>query len=99
MTRYLRDLIDRIFAVLPLYEEFGAGADEWQKYVDSLWVEMSGACRTFPVLWETVDYISALNILAFLNMHAVTHAQCKRETFKAIDLIKKVLAENGGANE
>ena len=93
---YLRCLVDKVFAILPLYEDYGAQSSEYAKYIDSLWIEMSGACVTFPELWDEPCYISALNVMAFLNTNHVTHAQCKRETFKAIDLVKKVCNRMGG---
>lgn len=97
---YLRGLVDKIFAILPLYEEYGSQSAEYAKYIDSLWIEMSGACTTFPELWDESCYISALNVMAFLNTNPVTHAQCKRETFKAIDLVKKAYGKiGGGSNE
>lgn len=94
MHLYLCSLTGKLFKILPLREgHYDAG---YLSYLDSLWIEMSGACSTFPVLWEDTDYIAVLNIIGYLNTHAVTIAQCKREVFKAIDLIKKVQYKNGG---
>ena len=94
---YLQSLVDRIFAVLPLYEEHGGDASCWAGYVDSLWCEMSGAYINFPALSTNTKYLSLINIFAYLSTHNVTHAQCKREVFKALDLLDHVRAELGGA--
>ena len=94
MHLYLCSLTGKLFKVLPLREEhYKTG---YLTYLDSLWIEMSGACSTFPALWEDTDYIAVLNIIGYLNTHTVTVAQCRREVFKAIDLIKKVQGKNGG---
>lgn len=93
---YLQSSVDQVFAVLPLYEEHGCDSFNWKSYVDSLWCEMSGAYINFPVLSTDMRYLAVLNILAYLNTHSVTHAQCKREVFKAIDLLGRVRDELGG---
>ena len=91
---YLHSLTGKLFKILPLREEhYDSG---YLPYLDSLWMEMSGACSTFPALWGDADYIAILNVLGYLNTHTVTVEQCKREVFKAIDLIKKVQNRNGG---
>ena len=91
---YLHSLTGKLFKILPLREEHGDSG--YLSYLDSLWMEMSGACSTFPDLWQDADYIAILNIIGYLNTHSVTVEQCKREVFKTIDLIKKVQAKNGG---
>ena len=87
-STYFYSLIGKIFKILPLREEIDG--PEFHSYVDALWVEMSGALKLFPELWDEPKYISVLNIIGYLSMNTVDVAKCKREVFQAIDLIQKI---------
>ena len=94
MNSYLNSLIGKLFKILPLKEE--TSNEVFHAYVDSLWIEMSGACKTFPVLWSDAIYISLLIIVGYLSMEDVELSRCRREVFQAIDLVKKI--QNGGGS-
>lgn len=89
---YMEHLIGKIFKILPLKEE--VLAEDFVSYCDSLWIEMSGAIKTFPELENDPRYISLLNIIGYLTMNRVDLPRCRREVFQAIDIVKKI--QNGG---
>ena len=85
---YFYSLVGRIFKILPLREE--GDTDAFRAYVDALWMEMSGALKLFPELWNNSKYVSVLNIIGYLSMNEVDVAKCRRELFQAINLIQQV---------
>lgn len=85
---YFYSLVGRIFKILPLREE--GDTDAFRTYVDALWMEMSGALKLFPELWNNSKYVSVLNIIGYLSMNEVDVAKCRREVFQAINLIQQV---------
>ncbi|MPL95077.1 hypothetical protein SDC9_41240 [bioreactor metagenome] len=93
MLIYVKGLIGKLFKILPLRENEEKSLNE---YLDSLWMEMSGAYMTFPILQESSEYVSALNIVGYLTTHSVSPKQCKREVFKAIGLVEKLSIQAGG---
>lgn len=94
LSSYLNSLIGKLFKIIPLKEE--SSKEDFHAYVDSLWIEMSGACKTFPVLWDSPKYITLLNIVGFMSMNDVELSRCRREVFQAIDIVKKI--QNGGGS-
>ena len=87
-STYFYSLVGRIFKILPLRE---AGyTPEYRAYVDALWMEMSGALKLFPELWNNSKYVSVLNIIGYLSMNEVDVTKCRREVFQAINLIQQV---------
>lgn len=93
MHIYIKTLLGKLFKILPLREHEEKSLGE---YTDSLWMEMSGAYMTFPCLQERTEYISVLNIVGYLATHPISIKQCRREVFKAIGLIEKIIAMTGG---
>lgn len=93
MIIYLESLIGKLFKILPMRE---AESTSLKDYLDSLWLEMSGAYLSSDVLQADSDYIAMLNILRYLAVYEVSVKQCKREVFKAIGLCEKVKARMGG---
>ena len=91
-SAYMDRLIGKLFKIIPLKEE--VSADTFFSYCDSLWIEMSGAIKTFPELENDTRYITILNIVGFLTMNEVDFPRCRREVFQAIDIVKKI--QNGG---
>lgn len=87
-STYFYSLVGKIFKILPLRE--AGDTTEFRAYVDGLWMEMSGALRLFPELWDNSKYVSALNIVGYLSMNEVDVAKCKREVFQAINLIQQI---------
>lgn len=93
MVIYLESLIGKLFKILPLRESESKSLGE---YLDSLWMEMSGAYMTFPELQSSSEYISMLNVIGYLTMNTVSVKQCKREVFKMINICEKVMTGLGG---
>jgi hypothetical protein len=96
MDIYLDFLIGKLFKILPLRE---IESDSLPEYLDSLWIEMSGAYFTFPELQSNIEYISILNIIGYLTTHKVSVKQCKREVFKMIRLCEKLQHQTGGVSD
>lgn len=96
MLIYLSSLTDRIYKILPLRESCEFGDRSYlSKYISSLLVEVKGAEFTFPALSNLADYISILNTIQYLNEYELPISEVKREVFKMIRLVKKLL-ENAG---
>lgn len=93
MKAYFEALVGKLFKILPMRESEDAFLGE---YLDSLWIDMSGAYLTLPDLQSSAEYISMLNIVGYLTTHAVSVKQCKREVFKLIGLCEKVKVQIGG---
>lgn len=93
MIIYLESLVGKLFKILPMRE---AESVSLKDYLDSLWLEMSGAYLSSDELQSNSDYIAVLNILRYLTVNDVSVKQCKREVFKAIGLCEKVKSRMGG---
>lgn len=94
---FIRGLTGRVFKILPLREAELAG-DETHvgSYVESLLRDMQGATSTFPELCEMPEYITALNIVQFMEHNKVTQEVCKQEVFKALRLLNSIEKKLGG---
>lgn len=95
-SSYIGCLIGKVFKILPLKEE--SSPEAVLAYCDSLWIEMSGAIKTFPELECDPRYISLLNIIGYLTMNEVSLPRCRREVFRAIDIVNK-MRDGGDAGE
>ena len=90
MQWYLEALTDKVFKILPMMESRVNGRENHlEEYLDSLCMEMAGACDTFPQLSGNPCYLTVLNIANYLARNRVSLRQCKREVFKCISLIAR----------
>lgn len=87
--RYLDSAVDKIFKILPLYEEKNETLDE---YIESLILELRGFVSEYGNVGVT-DYISVISTLEGIRNMAKDRGnqpKIKREVFKCIEIIKKV---------
>ncbi|ARF70770.1 hypothetical protein B7C51_25200 (plasmid) [Paenibacillus larvae subsp. pulvifaciens] len=102
LSLYLKSLIDRVYKILPLYEEQNEGLFT---YIQSLIYELNG----FKWIRESgivAEYYSLLATLESLSDDAICFSkenECviKREVFKCITIIKKIIVayESGDETE
>ena len=87
--KYLDSAVDKIFKILPLYEEKNETLDE---YIESLILELRGFVSEYGNVGVT-DYISVISTLEGIRDMASDRGnqpKIKREVFKCIEIIKKV---------
>lgn len=87
--RYLDSAVDKIFKILPLYEEKNETLDE---YIESLILELRGFVSEYGNVGVT-DYISVISTLEGIRSMTKDRGnqpKIKREVFKCIEIIKKV---------
>ena len=95
---YLKSLVDKIYKVLPLYEEENEGLFT---YLQSLVYELNGTLWAIEELEQNAEYISLIATLESLSDDSMffdnDHAVIKREVFKCINIVKKMIGtESGG---
>jgi hypothetical protein len=90
-SNYSSSLIDRVFKILPLFEEKNEGL---YKYVQSLIYELNGIFYVVDKLKYNAEYLILLATLESLSddvmFSDVKSDVIKREVFKCIDIIKRV---------
>ena len=96
LKAYLQSLTGRIFKILPMREQQEQGDNLYlDLYLESLSLEMHGACETFPCLRACPDYIMLLNTVN--GLYADTPLPfLKREVFKMLSAIDEIRDEYGG---
>lgn len=96
LKAYLQSLTGRIFKILPMREQQEQGDNLYlDLYLESLSLEMHGACETFPCLRECPDYIMLLNTVNGLRAD-IPLPFLKREVFKMLSAIDEIRDEYGG---
>lgn len=97
---YFGALVDRTFKILPLYEESNEGL---HKYIKSLSFELSGLRGLVTGLDVDVEYVTLIVTFEALAGDIAIGSQAdtvKREVFKCISIIKKIMyktsTESGG---
>lgn len=88
MKDYLNYMINCIFKILPLKEEDNKGLKE---YLDSVLIQVLGSIETYPELSDNQKYVSIINTLYYLKNNDFTTKQCKRETFKCINILQEMI--------
>jgi hypothetical protein len=97
---YKKGLIDRVYKILPLYEESNEGLFA---NIQSLIYELHGLLRVVDSLNHNYNYLSLIATLESLSddslFFEIEKEFVKREVFKCIDLIKKMdkSTDGGGA--
>ena len=96
LKAYLQSLTGRIFKILPMREQQEQGDNLYlDLYLESLSLEMHGACETFPCLRARPDYIMLLNTVNGLCADTPLPF-LKREVFKMLSAIDEIRDEYGG---
>ena len=96
LKAYLQSLTGRIFKILPMREQQEQGDNLYlDLYLESLSLEMHGACETFPCLRACADYIMLLNTVNGLCADTPLPF-LKREVFKMLSAIDEIRDEYGG---
>ncbi|MFA6728938.1 MAG: hypothetical protein WCS17_12115 [Prevotella sp.] len=98
LTLFLNSLTGKIFKILPLKEKNDDGyAVHLEDYLESLLIEIIGACGTFSDLGSSVEFLTVINTMQYISQNDVSVKVCKREVFKMIDLVNKI-NKKGGAS-
>lgn len=89
IKRYLQDTIDKIYKILPLYEERNKTLSA---YVESSILELKGFVADYGSVGMTsyISVISTLRGIQKLVDEKGNHSKVKREVFKCIDTITKI---------
>lgn len=94
VSKYLDELINRVYKILVLYEDSNEGIN---KYMDSLLIELGGMYAISEDISQNSKYISIVMTLASIQVliknNDIKHSSIKSEVFKCINLIKKVREE------
>lgn len=94
---YLKLLTDKIYKILPLFEEENEGLFS---YVQSLIYELNGTLWAIEELQKNAEYISLIATLESLSNDSIAfdndHYIIKREVFKCIDIVKKMRNSESG---
>jgi hypothetical protein len=90
--QYFDYLIDKIFKILPLYEEHNLGLSQ---NIDSLVdYELNGLKLQLTDMGNSNDFTVLLLTLKSISQHIrdnnITHNDLRREIFKSITLVKKM---------
>lgn len=89
VIRYLDSVVDKVFKILPLYEENNATVSE---YTESLILQLRGFVSEYGSVGmiEYIEVISTLEGMRELLEEKGNQPAVKREIFKCIDIVKKV---------
>lgn len=89
IVRYLNNTVNKVFKILPLYEEENSTLDS---YVESLILELRGFVATYGSV-GIVEYISIISTLEGVQeiiSEKDNQPTVKREVFKCIETIKRI---------
>lgn len=89
ISQYLETVIDKMFKILPLYEENNETLDV---YIESLVFELTGFISKYGGM-STTDYISIMSTLEGIRITIKTEGnqpEVKREVFKCINVVIKI---------
>lgn len=89
IRRYLQNSVDKVFKILPLYEEENRTL---KAYIQSLTIELRGFVSAYGSVGAT-EYMSVISTLEGLNgivSESNKQPVVKREVFKCIETINKI---------
>lgn len=93
LHNYLRNLVDRFFKILPLWEE---GEETLPAYLDSMLIELSGFRSMMFALHHDHDFVTLIAIIQYLIDNPETPSKTvRREVFRAISICNKLSAKYG----
>ena len=85
---YLNFLVNRVYKILPISED---EPETLQSYLDSLILELVGSKDLILKLKKDANFLSLIATLQSLSENKYSHRVIKSETFKCIDIIKKLI--------
>jgi hypothetical protein len=85
---YLNFLIGRVYKILPISE---GEPETLRSYLDSLILELLGSKDLILKLKKDASFLSLMATLQSLSENKYSHDVIKREVFKCIDIIKKLI--------
>ncbi len=85
---YCKSLIGKIYKILPLFEE---QSPTLSFYLESILNELTGMYSLFVDIQDDPQIVSVICSLEFLNKNDFNVQQCKREVFKNINSIEKIM--------
>ncbi len=88
LVNYLKSSINSLYKILPLKEE---NNEDLVIYMSSLRINFIGIQYNYPQLKYNADFLSVINILSYLINNDFDIKICKREVFKSIRLIQKII--------
>ena len=95
---FLNSLTGKIYKLIPMRDDAESGVEVFlDKYLDSLLIELMGAMDTFPDLSRDNQYLSIVNTAQYMAHHEISHAVWRRESFKMLNMLDRVLSKFGGA--
>lgn len=94
LISYLNTVVNRLFAILGIYEDCVISGDmhNYDVYVDRVILEMAGGYKNIGV----ASFLQIANILSGLkDDEKVNHKKVKSTIFHCISVINKIKAESG----
>lgn len=85
---YLNFLIGRVYKILPISE---SEPETLKSYLDSLILELTGSKDLILKLKKDASFLSLIATLQSLSENQYSHSEIKREVFKSINIIKKLI--------
>lgn len=103
ITTFLDSCHGKIYKILSLKEAGDSGKEVYlAKYLDSLSIELVGACKTFPsVLTKSPEFLSIINTVHGLSQREYKHQVVRSEMFKMQSQLERLKArcEEGGVED
>lgn len=90
LNSYLHNLINKVYKILPMKEE---QCDTLTSYILSLENELIGCYELWDILDDVPQFLTVISIIRYLSVEEYDISTCKREVFKAIHLIEKVIKD------
>lgn len=90
INNYLCILVDKVYKILPLFEE---KCETLPQYLQGLEHELVGCYQLYFKLADEPRFLSVVNIVKYLETENYDIATCKREVFTAIKLINSIAKE------
>lgn len=86
-VNYIKFLTNKLFKILPIYEQ---APSTLPNYLESLLVEVSGSHSIAHKIKYDANFLSLMAIIQYLIDNKYSHSVCKREVFKAIEIVEKL---------
>jgi hypothetical protein len=88
VNSYFKVLVDRVYKILPLYEE----GKNVEKYLDSLLDELKGVGKCVEGIIEESSFLSLYAHLTLIHgeIDSIEHEDLRRMVFQCIGLVKKL---------
>lgn len=93
---FLSNMINRVFKLLPMREQFDQGDDPFlNEYLQELTLEANGAYKTFPELYTKTRYVSVTNTLQYMccNWGKMPFHAYRRSVLKMTNYLSTLVEE------